>query len=245
MAIQFPPLGNVPSFGGVLDSLTKAKKLKEGRASPLNDFISTVKSNGIMPLNRFTVEFALPKSISTIFGGSNSMKVMMCHGLNLPGIVLTTQQSKTYGEYREFPYEKLFNNINMNFYITSISGGGQLSNITIFNEWMNSIQNPYTREFSYYDDYITDITVTIQDKAEDDKHTVKFFECYPKSIGDINMEYSSRDVMTLPVSMNYKYWRSVNISSDTVPISNQSLGSSVTVGGTPEPQGNFEIPGEK
>lgn len=220
----------MPQFNNILD-IFRPKKPKEIHAATLNEFISMVKRDGLVPLNRFTVEFALPNSIRTLVGGSGSQLANMhISGLNLPGVQLTTTQSKTYGELREFPYEKLFNNINMNFYVSggkSKISNQQLMTLGIFNAWIGSVQNPYTREFSYYEDYITDIIVTIQDKAEDDVHAIKFFECYPKAIGDIHLDYSSKDIMILPVSMNYKYWRPVE--SNTIITPSPMLGNSVTV----------------
>lgn len=177
-------------------------------ASGLDKFIAEVKNAGLTTLNRYSVKFSLPNGLVDKFDDSSLQIVQMyCHGMSLPGITLTTQQQKTYGEYREFPYEKLFNNINMNFYIDS-----SMNTKGLFDMWMGSIQNPITREFSYYEDYITDIEVTVQDKADKDLYSVTFHECYPKSVGDIHLEYSSKDIMSLPVSMNYKWWTSSKLT---------------------------------
>ena len=171
--------------------------------STLNEFISDVKANGLIPNNRYEVTFIPPVKI-----GNNDLKsvMMYCDSLSLPGLNISTQQARTYGEVREMPYERLFDNVNMTFYVDNY-----MTSKHVFDIWLAAIQDPSTRQLSWYNDYITDMTITVLDKEDKPVYVVNLYECYPKSVSAITMDYSSKDVMKLQVSMNYKYWTSSSI----------------------------------
>lgn len=167
--------------------------------STLNEFISAVKTNGLMPTNRYKVTFIPPVAASS---NVELMTVMMyCEATTLPGINISTTQARSYGELREIPYERLFDNITLTFFVDT---GMEVK--YIFDEWIAAIQNPHTRQMGWYDNYVTDLNITVQDKDENDTYSITLYECYPKSISPITLDYNSKDIMKLQVSMNYKYW---------------------------------------
>lgn len=171
----------------------------------LNKFVASIQTQGLMTTNRFMVNFVLPAKLrsASVYTGNIETVMMQCDAINLPGMTISTQPSRTYGEVREMPYERLFDNINLSFYIDNTMNAKSL-----FDTWINSIQDPATRQFNYYQEYITDMTITVLDKADKGKYVIKLFECYPKAVSPIQMDYSSKDIMKLQVSMNYKYWTS-------------------------------------
>lgn len=168
----------------------------------LSNFIANVKSEGLMRTSRYAVTMGTPKALSSNMVDMRKL-LLYCADISLPGVTLTTNQARVFGEAREMPYEKMFDNINMTFYVDN-----NMQVKLFFDRWMDSIQNPYTRTFNYYDQYITDITVDVEDLKDRKRYQVQLFECYPKSIGQISMGYEQKDVMKLQVSMNYKNWRS-------------------------------------
>lgn len=174
----------------------------------LSNFISSVKTKGLMHTNRFKVEFALPPALVNSkntynYTGDLRTVLMYCDSAALPGLSISTQQSRTFGEVREMPYERLFDNINLTFHVDNT-----MDSKALFDSWINSIQDPVTRQFNYYNEYVTDITIFVQDKQDKDRYKIKLFECYPKSISAIQMDHAARDVMKLQVSINYRYWLS-------------------------------------
>lgn len=176
--------------------------------STLREFVAAVKTQGLMPSNRFKVEFSLPGSVLNAPSGTafkpDLRKVMLyCDTAQLPGMSISTTQARTYGEFREMPYERLFDNINLTFYIDRT-----MDTKALFDTWINSIQNPASRQLAYYNDYITDMTIYVLDKSDKSQYSVKLYECYPKSIGSIQLDYAAKDVMKLQVSINYRYWTS-------------------------------------
>jgi hypothetical protein len=168
------------------------------------------------PFNRFELPFL---TTSGIVDNDN---------VNLPGLTIETTQAKTFGEIREMPYQKMFDNINMGFYVDNA-----MSVKLLFDAWMEAIQDPVTRTFNYYKDYTTDITVEVFDIANKVRYIVTLFQCYPKMINPVQMDYAGKDVMKLLVSMNYKYWQSfAATSSGSAPsLSSTSFGSGLLNGG--------------
>lgn len=165
-----------------------------------------VKTGGMARNNRYKVFFFLPKVLRNI-GVLNSeitrMTSLYCDATALPGVSYSTAQAKTYGEVREMPYERMFDNINLSFYIDS-----DMKIKYMFDAWVQNIQDINTRSFNYYKDYTVDMYIDVQNYNEENKYRVMLYECYPKSVSPINMEYAGKDVMKLQVSLNYKYWKS-------------------------------------
>ena len=174
--------------------------------STLNDFIASVKSDALLIANRFSVRFSLPPTLFASKSGYNwtghlPTVLLYCDSVSLPGMSISTQQARTYGEVREMPYERLFENVNLTFYID-----GSMDSKSLFDTWINSIQDPVSRQFNFYNEYVTDMEIFVHDKDDEEVYRVKLFECYPKSIGSIQMDYGAKDIMKLQVSMNYRYW---------------------------------------
>jgi hypothetical protein len=44
---------------------------------------------------------------------------------------------------------------------------------------------------------------------------VKLFECYPKQMQAVTLDYAAKETLKVNISMNYKYWRSSTISDVT------------------------------
>lgn len=180
--------------------------------TPLTEFISNVKT-GVARANHYAVDFALPTVVPTdLFSGVKLKKVFLfCEATQLPGLSINTAPIKTFGEIREMPYEKTFDNINMTFYVDK-----EMRVKYLFDQWISNIQNPQRRTFQYYNNYTTDINIYVQDTAQNSRYRVKLFECYPKSISAVEMSYNNKDVMRCQVSMNYKYWNSNLVTSGNV-----------------------------
>lgn len=196
----------------------------------LNEFISQVAGEGLMRTSRFAVSFALPAGIGTGKYNSDLRKILLyCDNVNLPGLNIETTSAKTFGEVREMPYQKQFDNINMGFYVDN-----GMSVKLLFDAWMEAIQDPTTRTFNYYKDYTTDITVDVFDVSDKSRYQVTLFQAYPKLLNPVQMDYAGKDVMKLTVSMNYKYWQSfatTGSAKGSSSLSNATRGSGLLNGG--------------
>jgi hypothetical protein len=175
----------------------------------IKEFTAAVKSNGLARSNRYAVVFTVPM----VFNSDVTKKALMfCDQVQLPGTNFSTAQNRTFGEFRETPYEKLYEHINLSFYVDKDMQVKQL-----FDEWQNHIYDPKTRNFNYYDKYVTDISIEVQDGAGQPTYWVDLHECYPKSVGAVQLDYASRDVMKLSVSMAYKWFETSNNPPTLLP----------------------------
>jgi hypothetical protein len=162
------------------------------------EFISSIKSKGLARTNRFTVIMDIP----FVFNSDVTRKAMMfCDQVQLPGTNFSTAQNRVFGEFRETPYEKLYEPINLNFYVDK-----EMLIKDMFDQWHNAIYNPGTRTFNYYDQYVTDIKIEVQDTKDTSHYFITLHECYPKSVGAVQLDYASKDVMKLSVSLAYKWY---------------------------------------
>jgi hypothetical protein len=167
----------------------------------LKDFIAQVKNGGLARGSHYAVEINPPRGM---VGIGNMQKILMfCDQVQLPGLNLSTTPNRTFGEVREVPYDKLFDNINLSFYMDQ---GMDVK--FFFDTWMGLIQNPYDRTFNYYNDYVSSMKIQVQDINDKTRYEVELFECYPKNISAVQLDYSSKDVLKLNVTMQYKNWTS-------------------------------------
>ena len=172
--------------------------------TPLQNFISKVKQDGLARNNRFVVGiFADPNSQIMNLGDRGWMRdaLLLCDQVQLPGTNFNTTDLRTFGEIRKTPYERLYEDINMSFYVDTA-----MTVKLLFDNWMTYIQDPGTRNFNYYDDYTADIVIEVQDVKNQSRYAVKLFEAYPKSIGAIQLDQGNKDVMKLSVNFAYKYY---------------------------------------
>lgn len=189
----------------------------------LKDFISRIGQRGLARSNRYLVRFAnFPGSNLT--SDSSNLIELFCETTQLPGISYGTAPSRTFGEERQFPYERIFENITMVFYVDS-----DMKIKTMFDNWFYAIANPVTRTFNYYNDYTTNVTislVSLESKGSVDTgsgnsipideipYEITLHEIYPKTMSSINLEAGAKDIMRLPVTFQYKWWEPTNLVID-------------------------------
>jgi hypothetical protein len=170
----------------------------------LKDFISEIKRGSLARSNRYAVIFTPPSRVNL---GSLRKVLLFCDQIQLPGVNYSTTQIRTFGEFRETPYEKLYDNLTMSFYVDN-----DMKVKGLFDDWIGSIQDPITRKFSYYNDYISNMTIEIQDLQSKTRYEMTLWECYPKNISSIQLDYANKDFMKMQVTMQYKYWTATPIS---------------------------------
>lgn len=170
----------------------------------LNDFIAATRT-GLANTSHFAVLFRKPKVVpSQKYSSEEIEKVFMfCESTTLPGMSYSSTPTRTFGEVVEMPYDRLFDNVTLNFLVDK-----DMKVKMFFDEWMAGIQNPYTRQFNYYSDYTTDLEIEMYDKTSNIKYKVTMYEAYPKSMGPIEVSSASTDVMRVSISFQFKYWTS-------------------------------------
>ena len=171
----------------------------------LNDFIGQVKGEGLMHTNRFAISMNLPGTIGSV----DKQKVLLfCDSVTLPGVTISTTPAFTYGEAREMPYEKLFSPATFTFFVDN-----SMQVKKVFDKWQGLVIDPTTRHTNYYRNYITDIQIDIFDVYSNARYRVTLHEAYCKDIAQVQMDYANKDLMKLPVTIQYKYWTATDANA--------------------------------
>jgi hypothetical protein len=173
----------------------------------LQNFISEVKNKGLMRNTHFGVLIHTPTNangevvIKDEIAFADAMKryIMFCDSAPLPGTSLSTVDVSPYGEIREQPTQRIYDPVNLTFYVDV-----DFKIKKFFDLWLNYIINPITRNHAYYSDYTTTVDIYVYDVEHNEKYKVTLHECYPKSVGEISMSYSSEGVMKLNVTLQYR-----------------------------------------
>ena len=192
-----------------------------------NDLMATlasfVESTAFGVLNNFLSEFhsdngyALPSRYDVIItspGEGDARKVSMrCETIDLPGRALNTStDSNMYGIAPEIVDGITFGGtLAMNFQASS-----DLEERVFFESWQEMAWDKGTWNVKYYKDYIKEIEIYVLDVKNTRRYGIRLMECFPKEIGPTSLDWGpAGDIIKIPVTMQYKYW-------DTLDINNQS-----------------------
>ena len=178
--------------------------------STLSDFISGVRE-GLSRTNHFSVLLTPPSSLANdnIISPKMTKILLFCEQAQLPGVSFSTSQVRSFGEFKEVPYEKLYEPISLSFFADS-----DLTVKTLFDKWVNLIQDTNTRMYSYPDEYVTDnIKIFVHDVQNQKKYCVTLYECYPKAVSPIQLDYNNKEIMRVQVQMVYKYFTTEQITT--------------------------------
>lgn len=174
----------------------------------MDRFIANIKSDSLARMNRYQVIFTPPMTIEQ---GNLENILLLCDQAQLPGVNYATVPNRTFGEFRETPYERLYDTANFSFLVDQ-----SMHVKYMFDSWMYYIQDFGTKQFNYYHNYVTDIEIYVEDLQDNQKYKIKLYEAYPKAIGSVQMDYASKDIMRLNVTIQYRNWDSYIINGDNV-----------------------------
>lgn len=164
-------------------------------------FKSEVKSKGLARNNRFNVNIALPPQLSSSYDTFSIM--MFCKTVSLAGVNVASDSVKLYGESVEVPYDRNFSGATLTFLV-----GSDMKERQLFDDWINIIQNPNTRTFSYMDEFkAKEVLIDVLDLNDNIKYTITLYDAFPKSVGNLSLSSDDNNIMTLDVSLDYKYYK--------------------------------------
>jgi len=172
----------------------------------INEFVATM-ANGVARTNRFSVVMGMP--VEAPISGRTPLRnlLLFCDQAQLPGLSMNAVPIRIFGEVRETPTEYNYEPITLSFYVDA-----QMHVKAWFDDWIAMIQYGNQRSFRYYDEYICpQMQILVQDTMDQSRYQVTLYEVWPKSVGAIQLDYGSKDVMKLSVTLQYKYWESITI----------------------------------
>ena len=199
---------------------------KDTGIRPIGDFISTVKTNGLAQTNHFTFDVILPTPVRqacSSFLADNKFLNLMCSSTELPSVNIATVPIRHFGEQIEMPNDKNYGSVRATFYVDA-----SLYVKAFFDRWVEFIIDPQTREYNFYSNYVTQISINVYDKHGFLHHIVKLDDAYPKSIGAVSLSHESRDVMKLDVEFMYRRFVAQNVENTLFDYGDQSANTEPT-----------------
>jgi len=181
-------------------------------------FKAEVRTRGLARTNRYRA--IIPVPVSNLGSADKQLISLFCDSVSLPGINLSTTPQRVFGEVREMPYEKIYDPVQMTFLVDS-----QMVIKSAFDSWIGMVINPNRRTVQYYDTYTTTIELYVVTVDQQEPYRITLYEAYPKSLGSIAMGAENREVMRLPVTFQYKYWKAESVKLKASQIITQSMPS--------------------
>ena len=173
----------------------------------ISDIVSEM-TVGMARTNRYSVIMNTPSFLNTEGLMPWRTVLLFCDQIQLPGLNVNTSPNRIFGETRETPYEFNYEPINLSFLIYS-----GLHVKSYFDEWIKGIQWGDNRNYRYYKQYIApQMSILVQDLMDQSRYQINLYEVYPKTVSAIQMDYSSKDIMKLNVTLTYKYWKSAPVT---------------------------------
>jgi len=164
----------------------------------LNQFITKVK-DGIARPAQFAVSITPPYGLRKMFNSNIEDVMILCDSTMLPGIGFGSNDLRTTGETFKMPFEKMYTDIMLNFYVDK-----DMYVKLLFDNWIELIQTTDNRIYQWPDNYKTIIEIYTFDKANSKRYRVKLMEAYPLQIHPIGLSYSNVDIMRLQTAITYR-----------------------------------------
>jgi len=169
--------------------------------SNINEMIESIRRSGVAYSNRYELMFGIPNMFPT--GNPAELKnlTVRCDSVTVPGRGFSTTPYRFYGPARNMPYEPIYSGeINISVILSA-----DLRERKFFEDWMNFVCSRDNFKFGYYDDYITDLEITVFSKDEIPTHRFFVEEVYPKSIGDLQMGYDKdNDYLRQDITLSFR-----------------------------------------
>ena len=165
----------------------------------IQEFTSFVKSDGLGRQNRFAIQMDLPTNIK--ISGKMIDYELLCRSVSVGGVNVATQQYRTTGEMTNVPYDRTFSGATFTF----VADQNMIVR-DIFERWVDLIQDKKSRILGYYNDIARDITVMVLNRMNNHVYSITLHEAFPKTIGDLSVDNASNDLMTIPITFEYKYY---------------------------------------
>lgn len=199
-------------FGGNDTPPTSSQVIKDTGIPHLSEFIANVKNEGLAQTNNFAFIFTPPKKVidygDDIGMQNDRMVSLLCYSADLPSINIATAPIRYFGEIIDMPNDKNYGGFSSTFYVDT-----SMYVKLFFDRWISTIQNPYSRNFNYYDDYTANLMVKVFDKHGLEHYRVYLDNAFPKSIGAISMSQDSRDIMKVTIEWSYRRYTTSKIEN--------------------------------
>jgi len=172
----------------------------------LNNFLSLFHGDdGYALPTRYEVMITSPRE------GDGRKVSMNCESIELPGRAVTKDTNiSQYGIQSEQVKGMSFAGaVAMSFYASN-----DLSERVFFEKWQEEMWDVGRWEVGYYKKYIKEVDIYVLDQQNTRRFGIRLFEAYPEAIGPSSLSSTpATDVIRIPITMNYRYWQTLDINN--------------------------------
>jgi len=181
-----------------------------GPSGPSGDFAITdfmAKLDGLgsyAKRNRFTVEIIPPQSLDTPVPVSQIE--FLVKTISLPSRTFGTTTFRSGGKFGlEVPYEVTEEPVSISFL-----GTNDWTARKFWYDWHEHIQSNSSYNMQYYKSFIGTVTISCYNEEEQQAtqptHKVTLHECWPKTIGAIELGWESTELIDFTIDIAYSWW---------------------------------------
>jgi hypothetical protein len=171
--------------------------------SPLENFITSVKSGGLAKPNRFKIRIQPPRLLNYALNTAR-LASMYCEVTNFPFLNLNVKQQVVYGPAYQRPVGMEFGGegITVTFLLDK-----DMTIKSFFEEWMFIVVNPTSFNVAYQSDYISEMVISQLDENENEKYRVSFVDVFPRSMNIVELNSTAQNQFhRLSVTFAYRKW---------------------------------------
>jgi hypothetical protein len=172
----------------------------------ISDFKSSFTTD-LARSSKFDVNIPVPVSMIPYVTSAKNL-TYRCESAQLPGRTFATAEQKTYGPIEKYPYLTSFTDLDLTFLVDD-----DMNQKVLFDAWLNYINPQYNNNFRYKGDYATIITVNQYDVTNTLSYSVNFYDAYPISINQMDLNWSDEGVHKLVVTFAYTYWQNNSLQA--------------------------------
>lgn len=172
----------------------------------INSFISNINQQGISYSSDY--EVLITRSDGSTATDEHDL-VMRCSDVTQPGRGVSTTIASYYGVPSHVAKDSNFGNLSMNFILSEDQREKEY-----FESWIDDIVGPYRLgttsnmfDLKFQKTYVGTVVIRKLSPTDDVLNETTYFEAFPIGIGDINMSWQRTDILYLPVSFSYRYYR--------------------------------------
>ena len=171
----------------------------------INDFMSKLDNlKGYAKRNRFTVEIIPPRTLNSAVPAASIE--FLVKAVSFPARSFGATTYRRGGKFGlEVPYEVTEENVSITFL-----GTNDWTARKFWYDWHEHIQSNSSYNMQYYKKYIGTVAISVYNeeanRAKNPTHKVTLHECWPKTIGAIELGWESAELVDFTIDIAYSWW---------------------------------------
>jgi len=139
----------------------------------------------------------------------NSLR-FACENAEIPGRSFSNIAQKIYGINEQYPFLSIYNDVTFMFYIRD----SDFYEKKFFDSWFEKINPRDTYDFSYKDEYSTNIQINQFDVKGDLLYQITLIEAFPYVMGHLLLNWNYSDFHRLPITFTYRDYKIESVQRD-------------------------------